>query len=93
MIADHARTDIPAGSYSWKLIFDSVKEGVLQIEDKYRIGRDPDLPRPSAAGSLRRGHRTPYSTEDDHVLAAWMIAHPGEHMGNKNFQELEATVS
>lgn len=94
LIADHARKDVPAGSYSWKFITESVENGIIQIKDRYRIGRDPDLPRP-AGGGVRgtKSTRTPFTIDDDAGLAKWVLAHTVDRTGNKIFQEFESIVS
>ncbi|KAH7013436.1 TRF2-interacting telomeric protein/Rap1 C terminal domain-containing protein [Ilyonectria destructans] len=91
LIADHARKDVPAGSYSWKFITESVENGIIQIKDRYRIGRDPDLPRP-AGGGVRgtKSTRTPFTIDDDAGLAKWVLAHTVDRTGNKIFQEFES---
>ncbi|KAK5987818.1 hypothetical protein PT974_11952 [Cladobotryum mycophilum] len=90
LIADHVRKDVPAGSYSFKFILDSVRNGIIQLKDKYRIGPDPDLPRPIGSSRGVKGSRTPFTPEDDAVLANWILSHPGAApRGNKIYMELE----
>lgn len=92
LIADHARKDAPAGSYSWKFIEDSVKYGIIQLKDRYRIGRDPELPRPVGAGGGTKSTRTPFTSAEDAALAKWVLEQPGNSTGNRIFQEYERIV-
>jgi hypothetical protein len=93
LIADCARPKVaPAGSYSWKFIEESVKNGIVQLKDRYLIGRDPDLPRPAASGGLTKSTRTPFTTADDAAIAKWVLSHSVDRTGNKIFQEFEAIV-
>ncbi|KAF5025583.1 hypothetical protein F66182_2327 [Fusarium sp. NRRL 66182] len=89
LIADHARKDVPPGSYSWKFIDDSVKNGIVQIKDRYLIGRHPDIPRPVGSNLPKKSTRTPYTREDDARLAKWALAHADEVKGNKIWQNYE----
>lgn len=92
-IADRARKDAPAGSFSWQLIEDSVKNGAMQVEDKYRIGPDPDVPRRIAAGGVTKVGRTPFTHADDAALAKWVLSRQGSYSGNKIYMEFEPIVS
>lgn len=92
-IADHARKDAPAGSYSWKFINDSLEHGIMQIKDKYRIGPDPDLPRPVGVGGKTKSGRTPFTSAEDAALARWVLSHKVDRTGNKIYQEFEQMVS
>lgn len=93
LIADHARKDAPAGSFSWKFITESVENSARQIEDKYRIGPDPNEPRPVAGGGLTRGGRVPFTHADDAELAQWVLSRPNvSRLGNELYQELERKV-
>ncbi|RSM19987.1 hypothetical protein CDV31_001066 [Fusarium ambrosium] len=91
LIADHKRLDAPPGSYSWKFIEDSVKHGIIQIKDKYRIGPDPDLPRPVGAKHGAKTTRTPFTKDDDANLAKWVLSRRSQQQqGNAIYQEYEA---
>lgn len=92
LIADQARKDCPAGSLSYKFIEDSMSNGILQLEDRYRFGRDPEVARPVGHAGLRKASRTPFSTEDDHALAKWVLSHPTNRLGNAIYQDFEAQV-
>ena len=92
LIADHARKNIPAGSYSWKFITESVEHGIIQLKDRYQCGRDPDLPKPVGVGGATKGTRTPFNSTDDASLAKWVLSHSQQRSGNKIFQEYEKIV-
>ncbi|KAI5467708.1 TRF2-interacting telomeric protein/Rap1 C terminal domain-containing protein [Mariannaea sp. PMI_226] len=90
LIADHAKAkSAPSGSYSWRFIEDSIKNGYIQIKDRYLIGLDPTLPRPAGGGGATKGTRTAFTAAEDAALAKWVLAHPNR-TGNKIFQEFEA---
>ena len=93
LIADHARKDAPPGSYSWKLITDSVDNGIIQLKDRYRIGRDPEIPRPAAGGGLTKATRTAFTHAEDVALAKWALSHAVDRTGNKIYQKFAETVS
>lgn len=93
LIADHARKDAPPGSYSWKLIEDSVKHGVAQLKDRYAIGPDPVKPRPVASGGPSRSGRTEFTAEDDASLVRWVLSYNKHRTGNIIYQQLEQEVS
>ncbi|KAL2692203.1 hypothetical protein Neosp_002609 [[Neocosmospora] mangrovei] len=91
LIADHKRLDTPPGAYSWKFIEDSVRNGIIQIKDKYRIGPDPDLPRPVGAKHGAKTTRTPFTKDDDANLAKWVLSRRSQQQqGNAIYQEYEA---
>ncbi|EHK48238.1 hypothetical protein TRIATDRAFT_81783 [Trichoderma atroviride IMI 206040] len=90
LIADHARKDVPLGSYSWKYITESVKAGFVQVEDKYLNGPPPGQPRPILAGSRAKKTRTPFSEQDDAILAKHVLQKAIDTAGNKMYMELEA---
>ncbi|KAM0390415.1 hypothetical protein ACHAQC_007584 [Fusarium culmorum] len=90
LIADHARPkDAPQGSYSWKFIDDSIKNGIAQLKDRYLIGRHPDEPRRVGSGQPSKSTRTPFTKEDDARIARWVLDHPTEQKGNRIWQEYE----
>lgn len=93
LIADHAKPKFaPPGSYSWKFIEDSMKNGFIQVKDRYLIGLDPTLPRPVGGGGGTKGTRTPFTPSEDAVLAKWVLSR-SNRSGNKIFQDLESVVS
>ncbi|KAL6352805.1 hypothetical protein LRP88_13278 [Fusarium phalaenopsidis] len=90
-IDDIKRLDAPPGSYSWKFIEDSVRNGIIQIKDKYRIGPDPDLPRPVGAKHGAKTTRTPFTKDDDANLARWVLSQRSQQQqGNAIYQQYEA---
>ncbi|KAM0464029.1 hypothetical protein ACHAO4_000755 [Trichoderma viride] len=89
LIADHARKDVPLGSYSWKYITESVKAGFVQVEDKYLNGPPPGQPRSILAGSRAKKTRTPFSEHDDAILAKHVLQKGIDTAGNKMYMELE----
>lgn len=93
LIADYVRKDVPPGSYSWQFIEDSINNGIIQLKDRYLIGRHPDEPRPVGSGQLSRSTRTKFSAEDDANIAKWALEHPTEQKGNRIWQEYERIVS
>jgi hypothetical protein len=92
LIADHARKDVPLGSYSWKYITESVKAGFVQVEDKYLNGPPPGQPRSILAGSRAKKTRTPFTERDDAILAKHVLEKGIDTAGNKMYMELEAQV-
>ncbi|KAI6778239.1 uncharacterized protein J7T54_004134 [Emericellopsis cladophorae] len=69
LIADHLKArNAPDGAYSWKLIQESVKNGALQIADRFLIGPHPDDVRRIAATKAPKSTRTAYTNEDDGLL-------------------------
>lgn len=93
LIADPMRKAIaPTGACSYKLIEDSVSNGVLQLEDRYVIAVDaPEVRKPGSSAPTRRG-RVPFSAQDDALLAKWVLSHPDPRTGNILYQKLEAVV-
>ncbi|KAL6923339.1 hypothetical protein FSST1_000613 [Fusarium sambucinum] len=89
LIADHAiPKHAPHGSYSWKFIDDSVKNGFIQLKDRYLIGGHPEEPR-RAGSHPSKSTRTPFTKEDDARIARWALDHPTEQKGNRIWQEYE----
>lgn len=83
LISDNVKVagNIPiVGSYMWRWIDDSVKNGFLQDKDDYLIGRregstrEPVNSRPSKVG------RTPFTPRDDLILTKCIMAE--ERMGS-----------
>ncbi|KAL6902723.1 TRF2-interacting telomeric protein/Rap1 C terminal domain-containing protein [Trichoderma evansii] len=89
LIADHARKDVPLGSYSWKYITESVKAGIVQVEDKYLNGPPPNQPRSVLTGSRARKTRTPFTQLDDAILAKHVLQQGIHTAGNKMYQDME----
>ncbi|KAL7946535.1 TRF2-interacting telomeric protein/Rap1 C terminal domain-containing protein [Trichoderma barbatum] len=89
LIADHARKDAPLGSYSWKFITESVNAGIIQVEDKYLIGPPPNQRRSVHTGAHAKKTRTPFSEQDDAVVAKWVLKYGINTAGNKMYMDLE----
>ncbi|EHK24955.1 uncharacterized protein TRIVIDRAFT_208667 [Trichoderma virens Gv29-8] len=89
LIADHARKDAPLGSFSWKFITESVNAGIIQVEDKYLIGPPPNQRRSVLTGAHAKKTRTPFSEQDDAIVAKWILKHGINTAGNKMYMELE----
>lgn len=90
IIADHAKKDSPAESISWKFIQDSVKEGSLKDVTAYK----KSISQP-ASQQQPKSRRTPFTTDDDRILAEWVTE--AERLGyvtkgNVLYQELERVV-
>lgn len=94
LIADHARAkkDAPHGSYSWQFIDDSVKNGIIQLKDRYLIGPPPNAPRPVGSGQPTKSTRTPFTREDDARIARWVLQHPTDQKGNEIWKEYACIV-
>lgn len=83
LIADHARKDSPPGSYSWKFITESVANGVLQVEDRYRIGWDPRGEKNKASNNTQKFGRARYTPEEDAALVHWVLNSGMARQGNQ----------
>ncbi|GJP95807.1 TRF2-interacting telomeric protein/Rap1 C terminal domain-domain-containing protein [Aspergillus niger] len=82
--------------YSFKYVEDSHRLGKLQNLENYRAG--PSEARPVGATNIpTRGHKIPYTLEDDQLLWDWMQPHErnpkASIRGNKIYQELAEKVS
>ncbi|KAK6073865.1 transcription factor [Seiridium cupressi] len=92
LIADHARKDVPAGSYSWKWIEDSVKSGKLLDKKDFLIGTPGNETRP--VGSVQqKSTRTPFTKADDLLLGRFVTKYEREGIavsGNVIYKQLEA---
>jgi hypothetical protein len=93
LICDHARKDALHGSLSWTFIDDSVKHGIIQLQDRYVIGGRSDTARPVGGGGLTKGTRTAFTHADDVFLITWLHSHSDSREGNKTYQEMAAKVS
>lgn len=91
-IADHVKRagrGAPENSVSWKFIEQSVKNGVLEDVDAYRVSGN--VRNPAAASRPSKRGRVPFTTADDQILANWLAKKElqGEAVaGNKIYQEL-----
>ncbi|RCI10317.1 hypothetical protein L249_8658 [Ophiocordyceps polyrhachis-furcata BCC 54312] len=89
LIADDARKDAPTGSYSWKMIADSVENGIMQLPDRYSIDMMQGRSGPAVSAGPTKRSRTPFTHADDVILAAWIVNKGGSLQGNNIYQELE----
>ncbi|KAJ4393131.1 hypothetical protein N0V93_002338 [Gnomoniopsis smithogilvyi] len=83
LIADNikvAGVSPPLGSYMWRWIDDSVKNGFLQDKDDYLIGRREGSAREPGTSQPIKVGRTPFTSKDDLILTRWVVAE--ERMGN-----------
>ncbi|KAJ4423870.1 hypothetical protein N0V82_001454 [Gnomoniopsis sp. IMI 355080] len=83
LIADNikvAGVSPPLGSYMWRWIDDSVKNGFLQDKDDYLIGRREGSARDLATSQPTKVGRTPFTNKDDLILTKWVLAE--ERRGN-----------
>lgn len=77
LIADNikvAGVSPPLGSYMWRWIDDSVKNGFLQDKDDYLIGRREGSSREPATSQPTKVRRTPFTNKDDLILTKWVLA-------------------
>lgn len=97
IIVDPARkASIVPGSFSWKFIQDSAKNGKLEDPENYLAGPPAGTARPVGALSATRSTRTPFTAADDKVLAEFvtLAERRGQSVkGNLIYQELERLVS
>ncbi len=106
VIADDARPKFaPEGSYSWRYIEQSVKNGIREDEAKYLIrgasvttsgaGIPTINPRTVKNSRPLKKTRTPFSTADDSLLRIWVAkaARLGiAVLGNALYQQLAQVV-
>lgn len=94
LIADHKRRDAPPGSYSWRFVEDSVKNGAVMQMQEY-LNNPPPAARPVGSGQPTKATRTPYSKADDEILMRWVLTREraGQStQGNVIYQELAIKV-
>lgn len=83
MISDNVKVagNIPiVGSYMWRWIDDSVKNGFLQDKDDYLIGRREGSERELVNARPTKAGRTPFTPRDDLILTKYIMAE--ERMGS-----------
>ncbi|KAA8644317.1 putative transcription factor Rap1 [Aspergillus tanneri] len=90
-LVDHARKNLPADTFSYRYVENSVRKKRLENLDDYKAG--PSATRPVGATNIpRRGHKIPFSLEDDQILWDWMQPHENNKSapisGNRFYQEL-----
>ncbi|KAI0120637.1 TRF2-interacting telomeric protein/Rap1 C terminal domain-containing protein [Xylariales sp. AK1849] len=91
LIADHARRDVPAGSYSWRWIEESVRDGRLLDHNDYVINRSASENRP--VGSVQqKSTRSAFTAADDMLLRKFVTRHEAAGVatsGNVIYRHLE----
>ncbi|KAI1097233.1 TRF2-interacting telomeric protein/Rap1 C terminal domain-containing protein [Jackrogersella minutella] len=91
LISDHLRKDCPPGSYTYKLIEDSIKAGTLQNLDDY-LCVPKSRSGPSIPAASQKNTRTAFTAEDDLILTRWIMKAEREGdalSGLKIYKELE----
>ena len=90
VIVDHAKKIAhPPGSYSWKFIEQSVKNGALEDGEKHLVERS------TRTTSTNKKHRTPYTAADDRILTEWVTNAVRKGLsvsGNDIYRQLEENV-
>ncbi|KAJ9132148.1 Telomeric repeat-binding factor 2-interacting protein 1 [Pleurostoma richardsiae] len=92
LIADHVRKDVPAGSYSWRFITNSVSKGQLEDKEPHQIGHLAASARPVGSSAPSKGTRNPFTSHDDALLTKWVLEHERKGAmakGNTIYQDLE----
>lgn len=93
LIADHARTDSPAGSLSYKFIERAIADGSIPPEDQFAAGRPKGTPRPVGSAIPSKTTRTPFTQADDIELWQWVKEAEANGIaikGNEIYKQLEA---
>ncbi|KKK15839.1 hypothetical protein ARAM_004543 [Aspergillus rambellii] len=90
-LVDHARKNLPANTFSYQFVETSVRNGKLENLEAYRAG--PSAARPVGATHIpSRGHRLPYTMQEDQILWDWMQPYENDKSapisGNKIYQDL-----
>ncbi|XXG96168.1 hypothetical protein Hte_002447 [Hypoxylon texense] len=89
MIADPLHRDVPPGSYSYKLIDESIKKGAFQDPEEYLC--QTRHPRLAGLAGPQKGTRTPFTEDDDLILRRWVATNQrqgGSLSGNLIYQKL-----
>ncbi|ETS78114.1 hypothetical protein PFICI_10176 [Pestalotiopsis fici W106-1] len=92
LIADHARKDSPAGSYSWKWIEDSVKSGQLMDQAQYAIKPPGNETRPVGTVNQKTTRRA-FTKADDELLSRFVTRKEKQGVavsGNVIYKQFEA---
>ncbi|RAL16376.1 putative transcription factor Rap1 [Aspergillus homomorphus CBS 101889] len=92
-LVDHKRRNLPADTYSFRFVEDSIRQGRMQSLEAYRAG--PSEARPVGASYIpTRSHKVPYTIADDQLLWDWVQKYERDPdasiSGNKIYQELAA---
>ena len=96
IIADHARTDAPANSVSWKYIEDCVKSGDLLNADDYKIKRTTTNLHLLTSTAPTKSTRNPFTRADDQKLLRYVYDcdFKGEPTsGKKIYEQFAAMVA
>ena len=72
IIADHARSDAPSGSLSYRFIEQAVKYGEIPPTSEHQAAPPRGTPRAVASFAPGRTYRTAFTAEDDAALYAWV---------------------
>ena len=68
-IVDHLRQDNAAGTYSYRYIERSIRNGALENLEDHRAGPSRNSIRPAGAiGQPTKGTRTPFTQADDQII-------------------------
>ncbi|KAE8419079.1 hypothetical protein BDV36DRAFT_252442 [Aspergillus pseudocaelatus] len=94
-LVDHARKNLPPGTYSYRYVEWSVRNGKLEELEDHRAG--PSAARPVGATNIpTRSCPIPYTLEDDQWLWDQMAPYEKDPKafvgGNKIYQELATQV-
>ncbi|KAL8786656.1 MAG: hypothetical protein Q9213_002685 [Squamulea squamosa] len=93
-IVDHARKQQLPGTYSYRYIEESVRNGALEDLEQYAVG--PPVGTIRAIGSViqpAKSGRTKFTSDDDHQLVNWVNwieQRGGATSGNEIYKQLEA---
>ncbi|KAL8971174.1 MAG: hypothetical protein Q9183_001172 [Haloplaca sp. 2 TL-2023] len=93
-IVDHARKERIPGTFSYRYIETSVRNGVLEDLDQHAVGPPEGTVR--EAGSTiqpSKSGRTQFTEEDDRMLVKWVLdmeRNGGSTRGNEIYKQLEA---
>ncbi|KAL0261351.1 hypothetical protein SLS55_002781 [Diplodia seriata] len=92
LIVDYMRKDLPPGGTSYKFIDESIKLQALQDPDDFQCGAPRGSVRDAGSAQPARHGRTPFTTDDDNELHAWVKKCEAEGRsinGNGVYKDLE----
>ena len=95
IIADHLRTDSPAGSLSYTWIEACIRQQDLVDTTEHQAGHKPGTARPVGALRPQRGKRVEFSAADDMELWHWVHKYGPRSkgvLGGELYKQLEAKV-
>ncbi|KAI4200023.1 MAG: hypothetical protein LQ346_002454 [Caloplaca aetnensis] len=93
-IVDHLQKQQLPGTYSYRYIEDSVRNGTLEDLEKHAVG--PPIGTLRQVGSTiqpSRSSRTKFTSDDDRILVNWVVGieqSGGATSGNEIYKQLEA---